>query len=64
MLQRYNAFKAQFGSVAIEGSDSNRVIENVVEKTEMRGLGRNFKARSDKSQIVAFPGAEHHAVCA
>jgi hypothetical protein len=54
----------QFGSVAIEGSDSDRVIENVVEETEMRGLRRNLKTRLHKSQIVAFPGAEHHAVCA
>jgi hypothetical protein len=64
MLERDDAFKTQIGGGAIECGDTHRVIEDIVQETQMRGLGRNLEARLDEPQVMAFPGPEHHAMLA
>src|ERR1700733_5467909 len=64
MLQRDNAFKAQTGGRASEGSHRHRVVEHVMEQTKMRRLGRDFETRLEQPEVVTFPGPEHHAMLA
>src|ERR1700684_3402988 len=54
VLQPDHAFEMQLGSGALEGSDADRVIEYIVEITEMSGLGRDFDACLDEAQIVTL----------
>ncbi len=64
MLQGDGALEAELGGVFVECRDSDGVVEWIVQPAQVRGSRRDRQIRADKTQIVTFAGAKHHAMFA
>ena len=64
MFQRYYAFVTKLRRCPLEGSDSHRVIERIVQPAQTSRLRFDRQVRPYQPQVVALARSEHHAVFA